>query len=94
MRLICSARIVIQLGFPVTGKSFMATGTVKWFNSQKGFGFIQPETAGKDVFVDVGAAEQAGSRGKVRSGANGLKQSDLERAVRRAVDRTNNKLAL
>lgn len=40
----------------------MATGTVKWFNPEKGFGFIQPESGGSDVFVHVSAAEQAGIR--------------------------------
>jgi CspA family cold shock protein len=38
----------------------MANGTVKWFNSQKGFGFIQPEDGSKDVFVHISAVERAG----------------------------------
>ncbi len=40
----------------------MATGTVKWFNSQKGYGFIQPEDGSKDVFVHISAVERAGMR--------------------------------
>jgi CspA family cold shock protein len=38
----------------------MARGTVKWFNSQKGYGFIQPESGGKDAFVHISAVEKAG----------------------------------
>ncbi|MDA4630130.1 cold-shock protein, partial [Escherichia coli] len=41
----------------------MATGTVKWFNSTKGYGFIQPDTGGADVFVHISAVERAGLRG-------------------------------
>jgi cold shock protein len=41
----------------------MARGTVKWFNSQKGCGFIQPQGGGKDVFVHISAVEKAGLAG-------------------------------
>jgi len=41
----------------------MNTGTVKWFNEQKGYGFIQPDGGGKDVFVHVTAVERSGLRG-------------------------------
>jgi cold shock protein len=41
----------------------MPTGTVKWFNPTKGYGFIQPQGGGKDVFVRISAVERAGLRG-------------------------------
>jgi len=41
----------------------MATGTVKWFNTTKGFGFIQPSDGSKDVFVHISAVERAGLNG-------------------------------
>ena len=41
----------------------MAQGTVKWFNAQKGFGFIAPEDGGNDVFVHISAVERAGLNG-------------------------------
>jgi CspA family cold shock protein len=40
----------------------VSNGTVKWFNAQKGYGFIQPEDGGKDVFVHISAVERAGLR--------------------------------
>ena len=47
----------------------MATGTVKWFNANKGFGFIQPEDGSKDVFLHISAVESAG----LQSPADGQK---------------------
>jgi cold shock protein len=44
-------------------EDFVNTGTVKWFNETKGFGFIQPDEGGKDVFVHISAVERAGLRG-------------------------------
>jgi len=58
----------------------MANGTVKWFNASKGFGFIEPEAGGSDVFVHISAVERAGLSGlddnqkvsyEVESGRNG-----------------------
>ena len=45
----------------------MATGTVKWFNAQKGYGFIQPDDGSKDVFVHISAVERSGM-GNLREG--------------------------
>ncbi|MCP5085685.1 MAG: cold-shock protein [Rhodobacteraceae bacterium] len=58
----------------------MATGTVKWFNSTKGYGFIQPDAGGSDVFVHISAVQNAGLEGlndnqkvsyEVETGRNG-----------------------
>ena len=46
---------------------FMATGTVKWFNATKGFGFIQPDAGGPDVFVHISAVERS-SLGSIQEG--------------------------
>ena len=64
----------------------MSQGTVKWFNAQKGFGFIQPDDGSKDVFVHISAVE--------RSGLNGLNEGqklsfDLERGQQGKVSAVN-----
>ncbi|MGO1118021.1 cold-shock protein [Rhodovibrionaceae bacterium A322] len=61
----------------------MATGTVKWFNSQKGYGFIQPDEGGNDAFVHISAVE--------RSGLNGL--NDGAKVEYELVEGRNGKMA-
>jgi cold shock protein len=60
----------------------MATGTVKWFNAAKGFGFIQPAGGGQDVFVHISAVERAGLNDlrKVKKSASSLRT--IARAAR------------
>ena len=74
---------------PLSEGSVMTNGTVKFFNTTKGFGFIQPDTGGKDAFVHVTALERAGISGL----AEGQKVSyDLERGRDGKESATNLKL--
>jgi CspA family cold shock protein len=58
-----SARRAGIIEAPLGEECAMATGTVKWFNPTKGYGFIQPQGGGKDVFVHISAVEKAGLSG-------------------------------
>ena len=69
----------------------MATGTVKWFNPTKGYGFIQPKSGGQDVFVHISAVERAGLSGlnegqqveyELQSGKNGKMSAEQLRVSR------------
>ncbi|MBI1301504.1 MAG: cold-shock protein [Alphaproteobacteria bacterium] len=67
--------------------STTTTGTVKWFNDQKGFGFIQPDNGGNDVFVHISAVEKAG----MRTLKEGQKISfDLQRDPKKGKDSATN----
>jgi cold shock protein len=67
------------------GELLVATGTVKWFNGQKGYGFIQPDAGGKDVFVHVSALERAGLR-DLREGAKIEYEIEANRGKESAVN--------
>ena len=73
------------LSRPLTRTQIIASGTVKWFNSQKGFGFIQPDGGGKDVFVHISAVERAGLLG-LNEGQKISYEVQSERGREAAVD--------
>jgi len=63
----------------------MPTGTVKWFNTQKGFGFIQPDGGGSDVFVHISAVERSGI-GNLKEGQKVSYELQSERGKTAATD--------
>lgn len=66
----------------------MATGTVKWFNGQKGFGFIVPDDGGKDVFVHISAVERSGFK-SLNEGQKVSYELETNRGKTAAVDIQN-----
>ena len=65
----------------------MATGIVKWFNPTKGYGFIQPQGGGKDVFVHISAVERAGRRPSTRVSRSSTKRLQTRGRPRRRTSR-------
>ena len=61
--LLMADQMLSVVAYALSRTGLMATGTVKWFNAQKGFGFIQPDSGSKDVFVHATALERAGIGG-------------------------------
>ena len=65
----------------------MSTGTVKWFNAQKGFGFIQPDNGGPDVFVHISAVERAGMSDLKEGQKLSYELADDRRSGKKSADR-------
>ncbi len=62
----------------------MTQGTVKWFNPTKGYGFIAPDTGGKDIFVHISAVQKAGLRTLIEGQKLGFEISDADNSGRSA----------